>query len=288
MRFCFVLLSIVLALTLEKADGQLVIRDRHGAIADHEIHPAIGFAKGVNVKWDKDALKQFQHAPVSAPAGPHVQWIVLTKDNCVPCRQSEADFQPWFEASGWQVGNGAWDHIRIINTDHEQNPLPQYATSGRPTFVLMVDGQQKIARTGYPGRQFMADEYKAIPPAFASSGFGAISVATAPIADQVGMFLDTFRPVLADRGSLTWVYQREGNAKPFEVAGVEIVIPQKTSAVWANTKDGLKITFSQPVKADLRKFFPLSVSLSGITIERDAITPSIPGLPDPRIRITKK
>ena len=94
------------------------------------------------------------------PTPPRVVWTVYTAPAwCLPCREAEADFKPWFTKAGWRVGHEATDHIRLIDIDCETEAAANAKIESVPTFVLLVDGKEKRRFIRYPGREFMAREY---------------------------------------------------------------------------------------------------------------------------------
>lgn len=271
MRFVFIILAIVLSLTLQRANGQLVVTDRF-----------VSTITKTPAAWDRVALKQLSE---TAPILPSRQWIVLVKDNCPPCEQAKNDFTPKLRASGWSIGSDARDQIRIVNTDHEQNPLPQFANAGRPTFVLMVEGTPKIAESGYRGHREMAERFNEAGRTAQQQPRGAIRVATLPLKEEVGQLIDFVQPFLASRGPTTVDIKSDAAGSTQDFAGVSLLIPQQTAVTVANTADGISVTLSVPIVADLSRYFPMSLRVQGLAITRDSITASVPGLPDPRINL---
>jgi thiol-disulfide isomerase/thioredoxin len=244
--------------------------------------------------------------PKAYPSRP-LQWLVFHTPSCLPCLAAIRDFQPWLEASGWQIHDGPQAHLRLIDATREPALAAHFQITAWPTFLLVQDGRILERHSPYPGRQLLADHYLAAAKKIRSQAdltarpalsepVGAISIGSIPNgAAQVAQLLEATRPLLeagvAFEGRL--IPQPATSTSP---PPTSTLIPLTDTARlrlhWPLTfrltrqRQSLQIVFEKPYPQFLLTSpLPLEQPIQALTATTSAITIELPRMIDLQVQL---
>lgn len=96
------------------------------------------------------------------------QCLVFTAPWCTYCISALNDFVAWLKRSGWEVGESPTAHFRLVDFDKNPDLVKTHGITSLPAFVFTVDGNVVSKRTGYPGKESLAQEFLSASKNFAT------------------------------------------------------------------------------------------------------------------------